>query len=67
MKMDNLIVPEEMLNKVTGGITEERKEYLDNYIEKCKRMGASLEAAFNSLKKNGGDLEDLLYLKQHWY
>jgi L-lysine 2,3-aminomutase len=64
--MDDIKVPDGMLDKVTGGLTEERKAYLDTYIQRCKTINTTLKKAMEVLNKNGATLEELMYVREHW-
>ena len=59
-------ISEEALDKVSGGMTEERKKYLDTYIERCKIQKTPLKTALQVLSKNGASLEDITYVTQNW-
>ena len=59
-------IPEEMLDKVSGGLTEERKQYLDTYIERCKIIKTPLQTALQVLSKNGASLEEIMYVSENW-
>lgn len=59
-------IPEEKLDKVSGGLTEERKHDLDLYIERCKMINTSLKTALQVMTKNHAPLEDIIYVREHW-
>ena len=59
-------IPEEMLDKVSGGLTEERKRDLDTYIERCKIINTPLQTALQVMSRNGASLEEIMYVREHW-
>ena len=63
---DKLNIDAELLGKVSGGMTEERREQLLRAIRNAKIIGSSLESLMKALQKNGATLEDLVFVKQNW-
>lgn len=59
-------IPEEMLDKVSGGLTEERKQELDTYIRNCKMINSSLQTTLQVMTKNGAPLEEIIYVRENW-
>lgn len=59
-------IPEEMLHKVSGGLTEARKQELDTYIQRCKIINTPLKTALQVMSKNGASLEEIMYVSENW-
>ena len=52
----------EELGKVAGGLTQERRAYLDTLIANCKRAQLPMDSAL----KGCNNLEEMVYVQKHW-
>jgi hypothetical protein len=53
---------QEELSDVTGGLSQERQEYLDGLIAICKKTNRPIDTAL----KGCNNLEEIVYVKNHW-